>query len=119
MSKLPVSASTLIVAAAAIWLVSPPVSAAEPQRQAGALEAVQLAQSAMIEGEVRKVDMSAGKITLRHGPIPKYDMATPMTMVFPARDPSSLSSLKVGDKVLFDVEKEGGSLTVTQITKVN
>lgn len=79
----------------------------------------QLAQSGMIDGEVRKLDMSAGKITIRHGPIPKYDMGTPMTMVFPARDPSILRGLNVGDKILFDVEKEGGSLTVTQIKKAN
>ena len=45
---------------AALWL--PPASAAAP---------VQLAQSAMIDGEVRKVDTSAGKITIRHGAIPK------------------------------------------------
>ncbi len=80
---------------------------------------VQLAQSAMIDGEVRKVDMSAGKITIRHGPIPQHGMAMPMTMVFPARDPSMLNGLSVGDKVLFDVEKEGGSLTVTNIKKAN
>lgn len=88
----------------------PPASAAAP---------AQLAQSAMIDGEVRKVDMSAGKITIRHGPIPKYDMSMPMTMVFPARDPSMLNGLAAGDKVLFDVEKEGGSLTITQIRKAN
>ncbi len=80
---------------------------------------VQLAQSAMIDGEVRKVDMSAGKITIRHGPIPKHDMATPMTMVFPTRDALMLNGLSVGDKVLFDVEKEGGSLTIIQIRKAN
>lgn len=79
----------------------------------------QSALSAMIDGEVRKVDMSAGKITIKHGPIPKYDMATSMTMVFAARDPSMLNGLNVGDKILFDVEKEGGSLTVTQIKKAN
>lgn len=80
---------------------------------------VQLAQGAMIDGEVRKVDMSAGKITIRHGPIPKFDMGTPMTMVFPARDPSMLNGLAAGDKVLFDVEKESGSLTIIQIRKAN
>ena len=80
---------------------------------------IQVAQGAMIEGEVRKVDTSAGKITLRHGPIPKYDMATPMTMVFPMKDPSQMSGLNVGDKVLFDVVKDGGSLTVTEIKKAN
>jgi Cu(I)/Ag(I) efflux system protein CusF len=81
--------------------------------------AIQLAQSGMIEGEVRRVDLSAGKVTLRHGPIPKHDMATAMTMVFQVRNPALLNGLNVGDKVLFDVEKEGGSLTVTQLRKAN
>lgn len=99
---------SLLVLGAALGL--PPASLAAP---------VQTAQSAMIAGEVRKVDMSAGKVTLRHGPIPKYDMSMPMTMVFATRDPSMLNGLNVGDKVLFDVEKEGGSLTVTQIKKAN
>lgn len=80
---------------------------------------IRLAQAAMIEGEVRKVDMSAGKITLRHGPIPQHDMAIPMTMVFPLKNPSMMNGLNVGDKVLFDVIKEGGSLTVTEIRKAN
>jgi len=80
---------------------------------------IQLAQNDMIEGEVRKVDASAGKITIRHGPIPKYDMATPMTMVFPISDPAMLAGLGAGDKVMFDVVKEGGSLTITKIRKAN
>lgn len=79
----------------------------------------QLAQSDLIEGEVRKVDMSAGKITIRHGPIPKYDMASPMTMVFPTSNTAMLAGLAAGDKVVFDVIKEGGSLTITSIRKAN
>lgn len=89
---------------------------ASPQHQGAR---VQLAQSDLIEGEVRKVDMSAGKITIRHGPIPKYDMANAMTMVFPTSNPAMLTGLAVGDKVLFDVIKEGGSLTITAIRKAN
>lgn len=97
--------------------VSPPAAAAaSPQDQE---PRVQLAQGDLIEGEVRKVDMSAGKITIRHGPIPKYDMANAMTMVFPTSNPSMLTGLAPGDKVLFDVIKEGGSLTITAIRKVN
>ena len=107
MLRLSVVLSSLILGAV---LGLPPASASAP---------IQLAQGAMIDGEVRKVDMSAGKITIRHGAIPKYDMATPMTMVFPARDPSMLNGLAAGDKAVFDVEKEGGSLTIIQIRKAN
>src|SRR4026209_723505 len=39
----------------------------------------------LAEGEVRKVDKAAKKITLKHGPIPNIDMPA-MTMVFPVKD---------------------------------
>jgi Cu/Ag efflux protein CusF len=38
------------------------------------------------EGQVTKIDESAGKITLRHGPIKKLKMDEGMTMVFKAQD---------------------------------
>ncbi|WP_447412630.1 copper-binding protein, partial [Clostridium perfringens] len=38
------------------------------------------AQGAMVDGEVKKIDESAGKITLKHGPIKNLDMEG-MTMV--------------------------------------
>ncbi len=80
---------------------------------------IEIAQAGMIEGEVRKVDTGAGKITIRHGPIPQYDMSTPMTMVFPVSKPDLMNGLAAGDKVLFSVIKDGGSLTVTDIRKAN
>ena len=71
----------------------------------------------MTEGEVRKVDKPAGKITLRHGEIRNLDMPG-MTMVFQARNPAPLASLKVGDKVRFRAEKAGAALVVTDIQPV-
>lgn len=73
---------------------------------------------ALIDGQVTKVDAAAGKITLRHGPIPKFDMDDGMTMVFRAADPAMLKSVKAGDKVRFDSEKINGQFTVTKIEKV-
>jgi Cu/Ag efflux protein CusF len=70
--------------------------------------------SAMADGEVRKVDKEAGKITLRHGEIRSLEMP-PMTMVFQVRDRAVLDKVKVGDKVRFAAEKAGGSLTITAI----
>ena len=70
------------------------------------------AQSAMIAGTVTKVDESAGKITLKHGPIKKLDMDEGMTMVFRAADPAMLKAVKTGDKVKFDADKVNGQLTV-------
>ena len=76
-----------------------------------------LAQSAMADGQVTKVDASAGKITLKHGPIKKLDMEDGMTMVFRAQDPAMLKQVKAGDKVKFDAEKINGQFTVTKIEK--
>jgi Cu/Ag efflux protein CusF len=76
-----------------------------------------LAQAATIDGVVTKVDASANKITLRHGPIQKLDMDMPMTMVFRVKDPAMLTGLKSGDKVKFDAAKINGQFTVTAIEK--
>ncbi len=48
----------------------------------GMLANVAVAQAPMVNGQVTKIDESAGKITLKHGPIKKLDMNEAMTMVF-------------------------------------
>jgi len=72
---------------------------------------------ALIDGQVTKVDESAGKITLKHGPIKKFDMDEGMTMVFRAADPAMLKAVKAGDKVKFDTDKVNGQFVVTRIEK--
>ena len=72
---------------------------------------------ALIDGQVTKVDESAGKITLKHWPIKKFDMDEGMTMVFRATDPAILKTVKVGDKVKFDADKVNGQFVVTKIEK--
>jgi Cu(I)/Ag(I) efflux system protein CusF len=77
-----------------------------------------LAQAAMVNGEVKKIDEAAGKITLKHGPIKKLDMDDDsMTMVFRIKDPAMLKSLKVGDKINFDADRVNGQITVIAIQK--
>ncbi len=68
----------------------------------------------MADGEIRKVDKDAKKITIKHGPMPSLDMPA-MTMVFQVKDPAMLDKLKPGDTVKFDAEKLGGAFTVTKI----
>ena len=75
---------------------------------------VQAQAAALSEGEVRKVDMGAKKITIKHGPLTNLDMPA-MTMVFLVKDPKMLEQVKAGDKVKFRVEKLGGAYTVTSI----
>jgi Cu(I)/Ag(I) efflux system periplasmic protein CusF len=81
------------------------------------LPAVGVAQSTLINGQVTKIDESAGKITLKHGPIKKLDMDEGMTMVFRVQDPAMLKQVKVGDKVKFDAERVNGQITVIKIEK--
>lgn len=76
-----------------------------------------LAQAATIDGQVTKVDESAGKITIKHGPMKKFDMDDGMSMVFRAQDPAMLKSVKAGDKIKFDADKVNGQFTVTKIEK--
>lgn len=71
----------------------------------------------MSEAEIRKVDLSARKLTLRHGPIKNLDMP-PMTMVFQVRDVKQIEPLKAGDKVRFRAEQQQGAYVVTEIEKV-
>ena len=66
------------------------------------------------DGEVRKVDKTAQKITIKHGPLKNLDMPA-MTMVFKVKDPAMLDQVKAGDKVKFQAENLGGALTVTEI----
>jgi Cu/Ag efflux protein CusF len=72
----------------------------------------------MSEAEVRKVDRHAGKLTLKHGPIPDLEMP-PMTMVFRVKDAAMLDAVKAGDKVMFQAEKVGGQYVVTRIEPAN
>ena len=81
------------------------------------LPRVTVAQSPMVNGQVTKIDESAGKITLKHGPIKKLDMTEGMTMVFRVQDPAMLKQVKVGDKVRFDADRINGQFTVTKIER--
>ena len=68
----------------------------------------------MTEGEIRKVDKDAKKLTIKHGEIKNLDMP-PMTMVFQVRDASVLDQVKAGDKVRFVVQKSDTGFMVTDI----
>ena len=80
----------------------------------GALAFPAWASGDFADGEVRKVDRSAGKITLKHGEIRSLDMP-PMTMVFAVVDKSLLDKVKAGDKVRFRAASQDGRMTVTDI----
>jgi Cu(I)/Ag(I) efflux system periplasmic protein CusF len=74
-----------------------------------------VAQSELIDGQVTKVDQSAGKITIKHGPARRLGMESGMTMVYKAQDPAMLKAVKAGNKIKFDAEQVNGQYTVTKI----
>jgi Cu(I)/Ag(I) efflux system periplasmic protein CusF len=77
------------------------------------------AQDSTVIGEVRKIDDSAGKITLKHGPIRNLGMNEGMTMAFRVKDPAMLKQVAVGDKVRFEAENADAGITIVKIQKTN
>lgn len=77
------------------------------------------AQGNAVQGEVRKIDEAAGKVTLKHGPIKNLGMDVGMTMTFRVKDPAMLKGMQVGDKVEFEAENGTSGYTVTKMQKSN
>lgn len=74
------------------------------------------ASAALTAGEVRNIDKAAGKLTIKHGPMPKFDMPA-MTMAYRVKDKAMLEQLKAGDKISFDTDGAGGEITVLRQEK--
>ncbi len=81
------------------------------------LSAATTAQAEAVNGQVTKIDEAAGKITIKHGPLKKFDMDG-MTMVFRTQEPAMLKTVKTGDKVKFEADKVNGQFTVIKIQKI-
>jgi Cu/Ag efflux protein CusF len=94
----------------ALWLIPMAFAIASP------LNVFAQAQ-ALVDGQVTKVDVSAQKITIKHGPLKQFDMDEGMTMVFRAADPAMLKTVKAGDKIKFMPDRINGQFTVTKIEK--
>ncbi|HTG18598.1 MAG TPA: copper-binding protein [Reyranella sp.] len=69
-------------------------------------------------GRVVAVDRAAGRITLEFRPIPQL-LLEGGTRIFLVKDPASLKSLGPGDKVRFEVERDGRSFVVTRVVNSN
>jgi len=72
----------------------------------------------LTNGEVRKIDKSTKKVTIRHDEIKNLGMPA-MTMVFEVKDAAALDQLKPGDKVRFEAEQSGTAIVVTHIEVVH
>ena len=106
--------STCLALAGVAMLALVVSAAAQTSPPPSATVAGQSNAAPMVDAEVRKVDKDAGKITLKHGPIPNLDMPT-MTMVFRVKDTAMLEQVQAGDKVRFTADKVGGQYTVMTI----
>lgn len=70
----------------------------------------------MINGQVKKVDQSSDKMTIKHDAITNLDMGA-MTMVFKASDPAMLKAVTPGEKIKFSADKVNGQITVMKVEK--
>lgn len=68
------------------------------------------------KGVIKKIDMEKGKLTVDHEDIPGYMSA--MEMTEPVKDKAVLETVKVGDKIDFEIERIGANITFTKLTKI-
>ena len=107
----------MLLAALALSLLTPLAAVADDAHHTPATATAAGATAAaadMTDGEVRKIDIEAGKVTLKHADIKNLDMPG-MTMVFVVKDRALLDKLKAGDKVKFRAINDAGKFTVTEI----
>lgn len=102
-------AATFVTLAATI--VSAPVIASSDHDGHAGMRVQASAEAQMAEGVVKKVDKSAGKVTLAHSPLTNLGMPA-MTMVFRVKDVAWLDQMKDGDKVRFMADKVNGAITI-------
>lgn len=71
----------------------------------------------VVKGIVRKIDLQASRISIKHEEIPNLNMP-PMTMSFLAADPEMLADLNIGDPILFSADEVDGENVVVWLEKV-
>jgi Cu/Ag efflux protein CusF len=108
---------TLLNTVLTAMLIASPALADEKHHPAVQTTAAASQAETLSDGEIRRIDKDAKKLTIRHGPLAKLDMP-PMTMVFQVKDPAMLEQAKIGDKIRFQADKIGGAYTVTHIEMV-
>ena len=103
-----------LIAALAIALLAPLGALADDAHHKPAAAA---GTGSLTDGEVRKIDLEASKVTLKHAEIKSLDMPA-MTMVFAVRDKAMLDKLQPGTRVQFKAANEGGKFVVTELKVV-
>jgi len=88
----------------ALWLVLAPAAAALAEAP------VPIASL----GTLNRVDAKTGKVNISHEPVPTLGWPA-MTMDFRVGDAVDLKSLKPGDRVRFEIQKQGNQYVVTNL----
>ena len=110
-------AATIFVVAHASALETLP---GEPPVEDKQQQAIQVAPSdeRLASGRVVAVDRAGSRITLEYRPIPALFLEGG-TRIFHVDDPTSLKGLGPGDKVRFEVERDGRSYTIVRLVNSN
>ena len=105
---------TVVTTMAAFLVAASGIARADPRQDSSQIAQTNSTSAPMSDGEVRKIDREAGKITIKHGPLANLDMSG-MTMVFRVKDSAMLDRVKEGDRIKFVADRMNGSLTVIQM----
>ncbi len=115
----------LSLAAAAVMSGLSPLGQAHEHAQhtstaASAAPAAMPQAQSWTDAEIRRVDVTAAKLTLKHGEIKNLDMP-PMTMVFSLKPGAPgaelLPQLKIGERILFQAEMAQGKTLVVGLKR--
>ena len=111
-------AATMFVAAHASALETLPGEPPIEEKHQVVQERIAPSDDPWASGRVVAVDRDGSRITLEYRPIPQLFLEGG-TRIFHVEDATSLKGLGPGDKVRFEVERNGRSYTVTRIVNSN
>lgn len=111
-------AATIFVAAHASVLETLPGEPPVDEKHYVVQEKVAPSDEPLASGRVVAVDRAASRITLEYRPIPGM-FPEGGTRIFQVGDPTSLKGLGPGDKIRFEVERDGGGYTIIRFVNSN
>lgn len=101
---------------AAQRIVAKPCTAAAPPARLAILQPTEELPWAF--GRIEAVDAKDGRVTVQHRGLARLYL-DPGTYIFHVEDRALLTGLTPGDKIRFDVEREGKHFTITRLENSN
>lgn len=108
--------SALIMVLASAGFSAPGMAQTDHNMHGSPVAMPVVANAAMGEGLVKKIDKTKGTVTLAHGALPNG--MPPMTMAYRVKDAAWLDKMKVGQKIRFATDPADGGMTVVQFEPV-